>query len=434
MADTRESLFGPSPQDIAAAQAQQGREQAMQWANMPAGRGAVAGAALAGQGFGNIAGRMLGGQDPAQAKAQRMQAAQQETEAQAQSMGIDLASNPKDYYKVAAQTLHKYGLVDEAQNVISIAQNHDLAERKMQVDEGALGAQTLSAKAAYLKATADKQPTNKSILTLVPPGTNQKTGTGAKTFNLSDPEQAAQAKDLMNSGYIDLSKLAAPPAPGSTVNVLPNAPKSWAETFAEKQATQASSEYDLANNAQYAMQAPQDILNLLEDPKLFTGPGADINFAVGKLLNVAGANNAEVIANTQALYSSMAKSTLDAIPSSNLGGGQGFTESDKQFLRDATGGRINMTRENIAKLAILSMRVQANNVRKWNSRVARLDETGKNALRAVGASTDPIEVPAIPELKKYQTEAEREQGIPAGIDPEDWKHMPEDKKALFRKK
>lgn len=140
MADTRESLFGPSPQDIAAAQAQQGQQDAMGWAQLPAGRGAVAAAASAGQAFGNLGGKLMGGQDPAQAKAQRMQAAQQETEAQAQSMGIDLASNPKDYYKVAAQTLQKYGLVDEAQNVMSISQNHDLAERQMQVNEQVAGA------------------------------------------------------------------------------------------------------------------------------------------------------------------------------------------------------------------------------------------------------------------------------------------------------
>ena len=135
MADTRQSLFGPSPEEVAMMRSQQGQQDAMQWAAMPAGRGAVAAAANAGQAFGRMGGTLAGGQDPMQAKAQRLQAAQQATEQQAAQMGIDLASSPKDYYKIAAQTLQQFGLVDEAQNVMGIAQNHDLAEREMQVKE-----------------------------------------------------------------------------------------------------------------------------------------------------------------------------------------------------------------------------------------------------------------------------------------------------------
>ena len=131
----RQSLFGPSPQEIAQAQAAQQQEQAMQFAQLPAGRGGVAAAAMAGSTFGNALGKTMGGVDPQQEKAQRMQMAQQETEMQAQTNGIDLSSNPKGYYGLAAKTLQKYGLVDEAQNVMNIAQNHDLAEREMRYKE-----------------------------------------------------------------------------------------------------------------------------------------------------------------------------------------------------------------------------------------------------------------------------------------------------------
>ena len=134
----RQSLFGPSPQEIAQAQAAQQQEQAMQFAQLPAGRGGVAAAAMAGSTFGNALGKTMGGVDPQQEKAQRMQMAQQETEMQAQANGIDLSSNPKGYYGLAAQTLQKYGLVDEAQNVMSIAQNHDFAEREMKYKENSL--------------------------------------------------------------------------------------------------------------------------------------------------------------------------------------------------------------------------------------------------------------------------------------------------------
>lgn len=161
MADTRQSLFGPSPEEVAMMQSQQGQQDAMGWAQLPAGRGAVAAGAMAGQALGGIAGRVLGGQDPMQAKAQKLQAAQQEAEAQAQSMGIDLASNPKDYYKVAAQTLQKYGLIDEAQNVMNISQNHDLAEREMKYKESSVKASDkfgMSGNIIYNKTTGETNP------------------------------------------------------------------------------------------------------------------------------------------------------------------------------------------------------------------------------------------------------------------------------------
>lgn len=432
MADTRQSLFGPSPEEVAAAQSAQQQQDAMQWGNVDSLRtGAISGA-MAGQAFGRLGGSLLGGQDPAQAKAAMLQQAQRDTEMRAQAMGINLATSPQDYYKVAADTLHKYGLVDEAQNVMNIAQGHDLAEREMRAKEAGNESSMLAAKAAYLKATNDKS-SSKSILTLVPPGTDKKTGKGAETYNLSDPSQAEKAKQRMEEGYIDVSKLASPPNPGAIVNNYPPANRSWEQEFAGDQAKKASAEYDMAANAEFDAQAPKDILNLLEDPNMFVGPGASVNLAIGKLLNVAGANNDEVITNTQSLYSTLAKSTLDAIPGSNLGGGQGFTEADKKFLIDAAAGRIEQTRENIARIARLNLRSVNNRIIKWNSRVSRLTSDSKKALSVVGASTDLIPLIDIPPEKKYRTKEQIKDKVPAGIDPETWKYMPEDKKALFRK-
>lgn len=368
-----------------------------------------------------------------QAKAQRMQAAQQETEAQAQSMGIDLASNPKDYYKVAAQTLQKYGLVDEAQNVMSIAQNHDIVERKMKVDEGTLGAQTLSAKAAYLKATADKQPTNKSILTLVPPGTDQKTGKGAETYNLSDPEQAALAKQRMTEGYIDVSKLASPPSPGATVNVLPNAPKSFAQELGN---VAAKDQYTLATTARDApisVAKAQSVITALDDPNLIVGVGADARFAIAKGLNLVGADNEETINNTQTLVSQLADTTLSAIATSGLGTGQGFTEKDKQMLQDARAGRLPMTRETLRNIAIMNIKSQRYAVEKWNNQLSNYDEETKKTLRSVGVPTDPKPLPDIPKPKKYPSKEQITKSIPRGWSAEEFNALsPEDQATLIR--
>lgn len=432
MADTRQSLFGPSPEEVAAAQAAQGQEDAFNWAKIPAGRGMVAAAATAGQALGGLGGKLMGGQDPAQARAMALQQAQQDTEMRAQAMGINLANNPQDYYKLAADTLHKYGMIDEAQNVMNIAQGHDLAEREMKVKEAGNAAQMLAARAAYLKAGADKT-SNKSILTLVPPGTDQKSGKQAETYNLSDPEQAAVAKQRMQSGWVDLSKLASPPSPGATVNVLPNAPKSFAQQFGEEAGKEQYGLRTAARDAHYAVPQAQSLIAALDDPNLIVGPGADARLLLAKALNIAGADNGESITNTQSLISQMAETTLGAIKSSGLGTSQGFTDKDREFLQDAKVGRIPMTKEAIRNVAILNMRASRATIQKWNDQLNDYDENTKKQLRSVGVSTDPLELPEIPRAKKYQTKAQRDNGVPAGIDPETWKYMPEDKKALFRK-
>ena len=432
MADTRQSLFGPSPEEAAMMQRQQEQAEAMKWGQMSPEGAIMTAAAGAGQAFGRAGGTLMGGRDPMQAKAQMLQAAQQETEAQAQQMGIDLASSPKDYYKVAAQTLQKYGLVDEAQNVMGIAQNHDLAEREMRVKERPAA------------GTTDRYSMAGGILLDKQTGRYQPIPDWQSKGVEKDSDVAILTQDF-NEGKITkevyeskLAKLTALPV-GDTTTFIERGNDSWATNFAKDQSIKASAEYDLANNAQFAIQAPQDILALLEDPKIFTGPGADVNFAVGKLLNVAGANNEEIIANTQSLYSTMAKGTLDAIPSSNLGGGQGFTESDKQFLRDASTGRISHTRYNIARLAALQMRVQANAVTKWNSRLGRMDAKGKELLQSIGADPNPIPVPQIPDIEKYKSNSGKSEkskkatGIPSGWSEEEFNALsPKDQAALKR--
>jgi hypothetical protein len=435
MPDTRQSLFGPSPEEIQAAQAAQGQQDAMGWAQLPAGRGAVAAAASAGQMGGKIINGLTGQIDPAQAKAQKMQAAQQEAEMIAQQYGVDLATNPKEYYKIAGQTLQKYGLVDEAQNVYSIAQGHDLAERKMQVDEGTLGAQTLSAEAAYLKATADKQPTNKSILTLVPPGTNQKTGKGAVTYNLSDPTQAAEAKQKMGEGYIDVSKLAAPPAPGSVINNYPPAARNFAQTMGDAAAKENYTNYTAARDAHISVDKANMVITALDDPSLIVGPGADARLAIAKGLNIVGADNAETINNTQTLVSQLADTTLSAIATSGLGTGQGFTEKDKQMLQDARAGRIPMTKETLRNITIMNIRAQKYAVEKWNNQLNDYDSETKKMLQSVGIPTDPRPVPEVPKPKKYPSKEQAVKGIPAGWSEEEWSVLTESEKAsLLRNK
>lgn len=425
MADTRESLFGPSPQDIAAAQATQQQQDAFNWAKLPAGRGMVAAGAQAGQAFGRVGGSLLGGQDPAQAKAAMLQQAQQDTEMRAQAMGINLATSPQDYYKVAADTLHKYGLVDEAQNVMSIAQNHDLAEREMRVKENTTTGQDrygMSGNIIYDKRSGSTKPVE---------------GYQGKNTNkdsaLAIAKQDYEAGILTKEEYDALkAKLTALPT-GTTVNNYPPGPKSFGDKLGELSATEVHTNQVTARDAPIAVNKSQAVIEALDDPNIIVGPGADFRIGLAKALNIAGATNDETIANTQTLISQLADTTLSAIQTSGLGTGQGFTEKDKQMLQDARAGRIPMTKETLRNISIMNIKVQRHAVEKWNNQLSNFDELTKQQMRSVGVPTDPYPLPEIPKAKKYPSNKERSLGgnRPESIPENVWKYMTPEQQKLF---
>jgi len=432
MADTRQSLFGPSPEEVAMMQSQQGQQDAMGWAQLPAGRGAVAAGAMAGQAFGNIAGTALGGQDPMQAKAQRIQAAQRDTEMRAREMGIDLASNPKDYYKVAAGTLQQYGLIDEAQNVMNIAQNHDIVERKMRVDEGTLGVQRTAAEAAMLKAQQGKNPTTSNILTLVPGNSTTKGAKGAVTIDMTDPTALQQARALQAQGYIDADSLPSPANPQNPITIMNPGEKNFLEKAADKSAEDIFAQRKTVRAVPEVIDKAQRTLAILEDPNLYVGPGSDIRLGIAKGLNILGADNSETITKTDNLVSGLADQTLSMIETSGLGTGQGFTQNDRDYLERARSGKISLTKETIAEIARRSIKGQRYFVQNWNDTLATLPPARLNDLKGLGVNVDPVPLPEIPTPKKYKTKEQVEKNIPAGIRPDVWNVMTPEQKALFK--
>jgi len=432
MADTRESLFGPSPQDIAAAQAAQQQQDAMAWGQVdPLRSGQILGA-TAGQAFGGLAGKLMGGQDPAQAKAAMLQQAQRDTEMRAQAMGINLATSPQDYYKVAADTLQKYGLVDEAQNVMSISQNHDLAERKMRVDEGTLGVQGLTARAAYLKAQQEKNPTTSNILTLVPKDSKTKGAAGAITIDMTDPEALQRARALQDQGYIDAKSLPSPANPQNPITIMNPGEKNFLEKAGDKAAEDIFDQRKTVRAVPEVVDKAQRTLAILEDPNLLVGPGSDIRLGIAKGLNILGADNNETITKTDNLVAGLADQTLSMIETSGLGTGQGFTQNDRDYLERARSGKITLTKETIAEIARRSIKGQRYFVQNWNNSLAALPPERLKDLRGLGVNTDPVPLPEIPAGKKYQTKEQREKNIPAGIRPDVWNVMTPEQKALFK--
>jgi hypothetical protein len=177
-------------------------------------------------------------------------------------------------------------------------------------------------------------------------------------------------------------------APGVTVNVSNE--KKYGEQFASKVAEGDVVLRAAAQEAPAAAENANRILQTLATGKAIVGVGADIKLGIAKLLNIAGADNAEIIANTEGMVTSMAQNTLNAIKTSGLGTGQGFTDKDLKFLEAAKSGNINFQPDTIRRLAELSHKAAEATADKWNSRAR---EIPASAIQGTGVSLEPVRVP-----------------------------------------
>ena len=214
-------IFGPDAAEVRRQISQEGRQQDIDYASLPAGRVGVAVAGQAGRMLGTGASQMMGYQDPREAKAALLQEAQQEV-AQA---GVSLMENPSAYYKVAYAALAKRGLMDEAMQVRGIA----LQDEQAKAQTGLTKAQTRQAAATgsrdvystpdgtlYRGSTGEvlregvPDAGTSNLITLAPKGTTTKGAGNEQTFDRSDPARKAMAQALMNEGWVDTSKLPSP--------------------------------------------------------------------------------------------------------------------------------------------------------------------------------------------------------------------------------
>jgi hypothetical protein len=164
-----------------------------------------------------------------------------------------------------------------------------------------------------------------------------------------------------------------------------------------KQSAQAQvkKDTDLANIAEKAVQSAESanrIIGLVQQGNILTGPAANIKLNIARALNVTGADNSQLISNTEKLIAATGQSTLDAIKGAGLGTGQGFTDKDLKFLQGVAGGTIDLTKETITELARLQHRAAVKSAEKWNKRVTEIPE---NARAAANLSTEPIIIPPL---------------------------------------
>jgi hypothetical protein len=112
--------------------------------------------------------------------------------------------------------------------------------------------------------------------------------------------------------------------------------------------------------AQKSNQAASDAEALLNSG-VYSGSGANLKLSGGKIVQAIGfTGDPKTVANTEALIANLSQQTLANIKQSGLGGGNGFSNADREFLQKAVGGNIEMTAQGMQKLIELNRRSNAN--------------------------------------------------------------------------
>jgi hypothetical protein len=201
---------------------------------------------------------------------------------------------------------------------------------------------------------------------------------------------ALPPNDPRRASYDALIRKETTHAPGTNVNISTG--KKYGETFGSNLAEADIAKLAAAEKAPQLADSANRIIDLVQQGNVFTGPVADIKLNIARVLNVAGADNQEKIANTEALIAATGQSTLDSIKSAGLGTGQGFTDKDLKFLQGIAGGTIGLTPQTLTRLAELQHRTATRSAEAWGARVKQIPS---EVLQGTGLSTAPIKVPEL---------------------------------------
>lgn len=149
-----------------------------------------------------------------------------------------------------------------------------------------------------------------------------------------------------------------------------------------------------------AQTAPERILNarrvktlLTQNP--ITGTGAEARLTLNKALSTAGFIDGDRVKATEDLASILANQTLDAIRTSGLGAGQGFTDKDRMFLERAKSGNIEINAQTLGTLADMNERAGVATINRGKEIAGRLK--GSPVMGSVGQqfnfSIPPMSLP-----------------------------------------
>jgi hypothetical protein len=188
-------------------------------------------------------------------------------------------------------------------------------------------------------------------------------------------------------------------AGASSTNVSVNTDKSYFGNVAEGLAKVDVGAIDAGRSAPERVASARRVKEVLATNPI-TGTGAEARLGLNRALATAGLIDGTTVANTEVLASTLASQTLDAIKTSGLGSGQGFTDKDRAFLERAKSGNIEMTPQALATLADLNERAAIASIRRANSVIGKLRQSPQSG--AMGQALDMIPEPSVPPVVRRQ--------------------------------
>lgn len=173
----------------------------------------------------------------------------------------------------------------------------------------------------------------------------------------------------------------------TTVSV--NTEKGYAGNIAEGLAKQDLAVIDAGRKAPDRVANARNIKSLL-DQNPITGKFAEQRIALNQIFSQAGMIDGKQVADSQVLGSQLAQSTLDAIKSSGLGAGNGFSNADREFLALAKGGKIDLDAKALRRIADLNEKAAIADANKANAVIKKLKKNPN--MGGVGGDLDEIPV------------------------------------------
>lgn len=169
-------------------------------------------------------------------------------------------------------------------------------------------------------------------------------------------------------------------APKQIFNLGDKVQAKYGEALAGKVADKDVKLLEAAEKAPDLSKTADRILALVQDPQLITGFGAEFRLNAARALNIVGLSDDETVRNTELLISTLGSQTLNAIQESGLGTGQGFTDKDRIFLQEAKAGRIEFSRDTLARMARLARKAAEKSAERWNERRKRMPAEVRDSM------------------------------------------------------
>ena len=377
----------------------------------------------------NFAGGLLGAnQAYQQGKAAQQQAAMQQMQMKQMQMGLDreqraletdnaMRQAAKDSFLTPERaTAMSMGPMPDGSNMPMVKPGFDMAgyvNRVMQIDPAkGIGLQQALAKESPFKKLDPKDYTPESVRafmqsggkdhSLLQPRSKMEVSSGVvydpyrvqPGTVLPNPNQpfmlGANGQVIPNTAYqqYEITKAGAGAAKNS-VNV--NTDKSYFGNVAEGLAKNDVAAIEAGRSAPDRISTARRVKTLLAANPI-TGTGAESRLAVTKALATAGLISGENVADTELLASTLASQTLDATKTSGLGGGAGFTNTDRDFLERAKAGRLDMNSATIGRLADLNEKAAVASINRANGVIRKLRSTPQSGQ--TGAFLDEINLPS----------------------------------------